>query len=171
MTTPTTIVELRSTLLQVPWRGDAPAAGILSAPKRDIYVLEIETQGGLVGMSYLMPLRGGLLVAGGVLFLLCLILVAHMPALWLAVAMLMLGGAGTAVFAALQTALPVTMAPEGARSRVLGLVATCIGMSPIGVLAIGVLADTWGPPAAITIMATAGLVLMAWTVWLLARRR
>jgi MFS family permease len=118
-----------------------------------------------------LPLRGGLLVAGGVLFLLCLILVAHMPALWLAIAMLMLGGAGTAVFAALQTALPVTMAPEGARSRVLGLVATCIGMSPIGVLAIGVLADAWGPPAAITIMATAGLMLMAWTVWLLARRR
>ena len=49
MTTPTTIVELRSTLLQVPWRGPPPAAGILSAPKRDIYVLEIETQGGLVG--------------------------------------------------------------------------------------------------------------------------
>src|SRR5260370_36171388 len=60
MTTPTTIVELRSTLLQVPWRGKPPAAGILSAPFRDIYVLEIETQGGLSGMSYLMPLRGGL---------------------------------------------------------------------------------------------------------------
>ena len=60
MTTPTTIVELRTTLLQVPWRGKPPAAGILSAPFRDIYVLEIETQGGLIGMSYLMPLRGGL---------------------------------------------------------------------------------------------------------------
>ena len=60
MTTATTIVELRSTLLQVPWRGKPPAAGILSAPFRDIYVLEIETQGGLSGMSYLMPLRGGL---------------------------------------------------------------------------------------------------------------
>src|SRR5260221_12499563 len=60
MTTPTTIVELRSTLLQVPWRGKPPAAGILSAPFRDIYVLEIETQGSLLGMSYLMPLRGGL---------------------------------------------------------------------------------------------------------------
>ena len=59
MTTATTIVELRSTLLQVPWRGKPPAAGILSAPFRDIYVLEIETQGGLLGMSYLMPLRGG----------------------------------------------------------------------------------------------------------------
>ena len=59
MTTATTITELRTTLLQVPWRGAAPAAGILSAGKRDIFVLEIETQGGLVGMSYLMPLRGG----------------------------------------------------------------------------------------------------------------
>ena len=45
MTTPTTIVELRTTLLQVPWRGKPPAAGILSAPFRDFYVLEIETQG------------------------------------------------------------------------------------------------------------------------------
>src|SRR5947207_2671650 len=60
MTTSTTIVELRSTLLQVPWRGKPPAAGILSAPFRDLYVLEIETMGGLVGMSYLHPLRGGL---------------------------------------------------------------------------------------------------------------
>ena len=37
MTTPTTIVELRSTLLQVPWRGQPPAAGILAAPLRDIF--------------------------------------------------------------------------------------------------------------------------------------
>ena len=50
MTTPTTIVELRTSLLQVPWRGAAPAAGILSEPHREIFVLEIETQGGLVGM-------------------------------------------------------------------------------------------------------------------------
>ena len=60
MTTATTITELRSTLLQVPWRGDPPPAGILAAPVRDLYVLEIETQGGLTGMSYLMPLRGGM---------------------------------------------------------------------------------------------------------------
>ena len=60
MTTPTTITQLRSTLLQIPWRGKPPAAGILSDPFREIYVLEIETQGGLIGMSYLQPLRGGL---------------------------------------------------------------------------------------------------------------
>jgi L-alanine-DL-glutamate epimerase-like enolase superfamily enzyme len=60
MTGPTTITALRSTLLQIPWRGKPPAAGILSDPFREIYVLEIETQGGITGMSYLQPLRGGL---------------------------------------------------------------------------------------------------------------
>src|SRR5438477_11352080 len=60
MTSATTITELRSTLLQIPWRGKTPAARILSDPFRELYVLEIETQGGLTGMSYLQPLRGGL---------------------------------------------------------------------------------------------------------------
>ena len=44
----------------MPWHGKPPEAGLSIESKRDIYVLEIETQGGLVGMSYLMPLRGGL---------------------------------------------------------------------------------------------------------------
>ena len=60
MTTATTITELRSTLLQVPWRGAPPAAGVVPPGPRELYVLEIETQGGIVGMSYLHPLRGGL---------------------------------------------------------------------------------------------------------------
>ena len=60
MTTATTITELRTTLLQVPWRSSPPAAGILAPGPREIFVLEIETQGGLLGMSYLMPLHGGL---------------------------------------------------------------------------------------------------------------
>ncbi len=60
MTTATTITELRTTLLLVPWRSSPPAAGILAPGPREIFVLEIETQDGLVGMSYLMPLHGGL---------------------------------------------------------------------------------------------------------------
>ena len=60
MTTATTITELRTTLLEVPWHGKPPETGLKLETKRDIYVLEIETQGGLIGMSYLMPLRGGL---------------------------------------------------------------------------------------------------------------
>ena len=40
--------------------GAPPAAGVVPPGPREIYVLEIETQGGLIGMSYLHPLRGGL---------------------------------------------------------------------------------------------------------------
>ncbi|MFC7474951.1 MFS transporter [Dankookia sp. GCM10030260] len=109
------------------------------------------------------PLSPALMLAGGGFFLLCLLLVALAPSLPWAVAILMLGGIGTALFAALQTALPVTQAPPEARSRVLGLVTTCIGMGPVGQLTIGVLADSWGPAAAIPVMAAAGLAMVVAT--------
>jgi len=46
--------------MRASWRSSPPAAGILAPGPREIFVLEIETQDGLVGMSYLMPLHGGL---------------------------------------------------------------------------------------------------------------
>ncbi|WP_158295467.1 MFS transporter [Crenalkalicoccus roseus] len=116
------------------------------------------------------PLSAALMIGGCVLFLLCLLLLPLMPALWLAVAVLMLGGVGTALFSALQTALPVTCAPPEARSRVLGLVTTCIGMGPAGVLAIGALADALGPGRAIPLMAAAGLAMLAGIAWRTLRR-
>jgi len=116
------------------------------------------------------PLSAALMIGGGGGFLLCLLLLPLMPALWLAVAVLMLGGIGTALFAALQTALPVTQAPVEARSRVLGLVTTCIGMGPVGVLTIGALADSLGPGRAIPVMAAAGLLALAATAALTLRR-
>jgi MFS family permease len=108
-----------------------------------------------------MPTRATLMVAGAAGFLAALILLPLMPSLPLAALLLLLGGVGTALFATLQTALPVTEAPPEARSRVLGLVTTCIGTGPIGVLAIGVLADSLGPGPAIVLMASAGLLLLA----------
>jgi MFS family permease len=107
------------------------------------------------------PLRPGPMIGGCVGFLLCLLVLPLMPTVWAAVGLLMLGGIGTALFAALQTALPLTRAPAEARSRVLGLVTTCIGMAPLGVLSIGALADSLGPGAAIPVMAGIGLVLLA----------
>lgn len=116
------------------------------------------------------PLRAGLMIGGTAGFMLVLLALPLMPSLWLAVGLLMLGGIGTALFATLQTALPVTEAPPEARSRVLGLVTTCIGLSPIGVLTIGALADAIGPGRAIPLMAAAGLATMAWTAWHTLRR-
>lgn len=107
------------------------------------------------------PMRPGLMIGGAAGFMAALLALPAMPAIWLAVGLLMLGGIGTALFATLQTAIPVTVSPPEARSRVLGLVTTCIGMGPVGVLAIGALADARGPGFAIILMAALGLLLFA----------
>jgi L-alanine-DL-glutamate epimerase-like enolase superfamily enzyme len=60
MTAPTTITELRTTLLRLPWAGPPPATGFLPTPHRELLVLEVETADGQTGMGYLMPLSGGL---------------------------------------------------------------------------------------------------------------
>ena len=115
------------------------------------------------------PLSAGLMVGGCAIFMLCLLLVALAHSLPVAIGVLMLGGTGTALFAALQTALPMTQAPAEARSRVLGLVTTCIGMGPAGALTIGALADRWGPGLAIPVMACSGLVMLGFTARVLRR--
>lgn len=99
-------------------------------------------------------------VAGSLLFFACLLLVVSSPFYMLAWVLLVLGGLGTARFAAMQTSLVMTHAPPEIRSRVLGLVTTCIGAGPAGVLLVGALAERLGPHAALYIMATLGLVLL-----------
>ncbi|GGC65824.1 MFS transporter [Siccirubricoccus deserti] len=106
------------------------------------------------------PLSALAMLAGCGGFMLALLLLPLMPLLWLAVGLLLLGGCGSSLFAALQTALAVTAAPPEARSRVLGLVTTCIGTGPFGVLLMGALADALGPRSAIPIIAAAGLALL-----------
>ncbi len=58
--TDTTITGLRTTLLRVPWATEAPANGIMPPSAREMLVLEVLTKGGLTGMGYVQPLRGGL---------------------------------------------------------------------------------------------------------------
>jgi MFS family permease len=111
------------------------------------------------------------LVVGSALFMLLLILVAFSGSYALAWLLLALGGLGTARFAAMQTSVVMTATPPEIRSRVLGLVTTCIGMGPLGVLAMGALADGVGPRLAIATMSGLGLLLMALLLLSEARRR
>jgi MFS family permease len=101
------------------------------------------------------------LLLGSAGFLVVLTCAALAPSLPLAVALLLLGGMGTAAFASLQTGLVMMHAPIEARSRILGLTTTCIGMGPVGVLLVGALADGFGPRTAIALMAMAGLAALA----------
>ena len=61
----------------------------------------------------------------------------------------------------MQTSLIVLHAPPHIRSRLMGLLTVCIGMGPLGILLIGVLADRFGPMLAVDIMASTGLVAVS----------
>ncbi|MBR0660958.1 MFS transporter [Neoroseomonas oryzicola] len=76
---------------------------------------------------------------------------------------LVLTGVGGAGFAIMQPTLVFLATPPEMRSRVLGLLSVCIGLGPIGFLALGVLAEAMGAPAATAAMGLAGLVAMAMT--------
>lgn len=100
----------------------------------------------------------GMMLLGAAGFLVALLLAALSPSLPMAVLLLAIGGLGTAAFASLQTGLVMTEAPPAARSRILGLITTCIGAGPIGVMLIGTAAELTGPRAAIAGMTVLGLV-------------
>ena len=86
-----------------------------------------------------------------------LIVMALSPSYWLAFAVLVIGGFGTAGFGNMQTTLMLTEAPAEMRSRLMGLVTVGIGTGPLGVLVAGLLSDAIGPRGAVLAMAGAGL--------------
>jgi MFS family permease len=122
-----------------------------------------EAFGALLGGLWLTgggPRLGGrtLMVGGSLLFLISVTLMPFAPAFWLACALLVIGGFGSAAFANMQTSLIVLHAPPHIRSRLMGLLTVCIGMGPLGILLIGVLADRFGPLLAVNITALSGLL-------------
>ena len=101
---------------------------------------EFHVSPGLVGLlaagEPLGALMGGALIAAGVLrmdrrlmfaggsslFMVMLLVVALSPSYWLALAVLIIGGFGTAGFGNMQTTLMLTEAPIEMRSRLMGIV-------------------------------------------------
>ena len=76
---------------------------------------------------------------------------------------LVLAGLGGAGFAIMQPTLVFLATPAEMRSRVLGLLSVCIGLGPIGFLALGGLAELVGAPAATASMGLAGLASLVVT--------
>jgi MFS family permease len=88
-------------------------------------------------------------------------------------ASLTLGMVGIAMsgFASMQSTLTYFHTAAEYRSRVLGVVALCIGTGPLGFLNVGWLAETYGLPAALAVMSLEGLfaMLLLW-YWGVLRR-
>jgi hypothetical protein len=69
-------------------------------------------------------------------------------------------------FSVMQATLVYTAAPERLRAEAMGLLTMCIGVSPLGFLAVGALAERLGAPAAIGVCSLCGLlgVALTWKV-------
>jgi MFS family permease len=85
---------------------------------------------------------------------------------------LFLAGVGIATFGVMQTTLLLNHAAPAMRSRVMGVLAVCIGTVPLGVLAVGALAERIGSPQALLVSASLGLCSMGVLgLWWLRRSR
>jgi MFS family permease len=90
---------------------------------------------------------------------------------WMAMSILLLAGLGMAGFGAMQSTLVLLLAPPEARSRLMGLLSVCIGCAPIGLFNLGLLADWFGAPTALTVVSSVGLILLAATVFFVPQVR
>jgi MFS family permease len=150
-------------------------AALIAPIGRDVFVVSPTLTGMLAGAEALGALLGGLwltgsgprlsgrtlMVGGSLLFLVCVSLMPLAPTFPLAFGLLVIGGFGSAAFANMQTSLIVLHAPPHIRSRLMGLLTVCIGMGPLGILLIGLLADWFGLLLAVDIMALTGLVAVS----------
>ena len=79
---------------------------------------------------------------------------------------LFVAAVGLGFFGSTQGALIMTSVPDAMRGRALGLLSTAIGSLPIGMYALGELAEAVGAPTAVIAFNVTGLVvLLAWTFW------
>lgn len=90
----------------------------------------------------------------------------------LSLPLVFIGGLGLAAFSTTQGALILMATPPEMRSRMLGLVAVGIGIGPIGILNIGLMATLFGPSRAVMIVSIEGIVALAFAavVWPMLRR-
>lgn len=112
-------------------------------------------------LSTLRLSRHGLVFAAGSgVALTGLIGFAVAPTFDLAVVALFLGGLGQGCFAAMQGLLAIESADESQRGAVLGVLSTCIGALPIGMVLMGCEAAAVGIRPALIYSALAGLTLL-----------
>ena len=83
------------------------------------------------------------------------------PWYMLAFLILVIGGVGQSCFGTMQSTITMLSAPPAMRGRMVGLMSVCIGIgTPLGGLAIGIMAEMFGTPLAITVNAVIGLALL-----------
>jgi MFS family permease len=101
---------------------------------------------------------------GAVIFVSGVMIVAKLPIYGLALAILFIGGIGISGFGAMQSTIVLNACSLEYRSRVMGVVAACIGAGPLGVLLLGWVAEHSSASSAILMFSSTGMALIIVTV-------
>jgi MFS family permease len=102
-------------------------------------------------------------IGGVALYMVMLIVFALVPDPMIAGAALLFTGLGGAGFSIMQATLVYLSSPPEMRSRMLGVLSVCIGIGPVGFVALGALADVIGAPWATATTGLTGLLMLALT--------
>ena len=102
-------------------------------------------------------------IGGVTLYMVMLIVFALVPLPAVAGSALLFTGLGGAGFSIMQATLVYLSSPPEMRSRMLGVLSVCIGVGPIGFVALGWLADAIGAPWATAATGLTGLLMMLLT--------
>lgn len=130
--------------------------------------------GALVGALFIANMiRPGdyfkLYVGGTALFLMGVIAFSFASVFEFSLVFLFCTGLGVAGFSAMQSTIIFLLAPPNMRSRLMGVLAVCIGFGPVGMLHVGLLADHFGASFAIRVSALEGLMVLLMVTIFLSR--
>ena len=106
-----------------------------------------------------------LFLIGAVVFVSGLLIASKLSLYGVALLVLFGGGIGIAAFGAMQSTLVLRESAPEFRSRVMGVLVACIGIAPLGVLNIGLIAELTSAGTAIAISSGLGLTLIALVTW------
>ena len=110
-----------------------------------------------------------LFLVGAFLFLGGLLIASKLTIYGAALLALFGAGVGIAGFGAMQSTLVLKEASHEFRSRVMGVLAACIGAAPFGVLNIGFIAELTSAGSAIAFSSALGLGLIIFVTWRVSR--
>ncbi len=108
---------------------------------------------------------------GPAIFFVAILLFANSHIFVVSLIILLIGGFGMAGFSTMQSTIPFLQSDPAMRARVMGLLSVSIGSGPVGMLHVGLLANTFGATTAVTIIAVEGLIALAlvYVLWPEAR--
>ena len=95
------------------------------------------------------------------LFLLTVVAIGLSTLPPLSFVLMLLAGVFISGFAVMQSTVTFLASPAETRARVMGVLTVSIGTCPIGMLHVGLLADSFGAGTAVVIMAIEGLIALA----------